>query len=133
MVNRGFAVLGDRLFMTTLDAHIMALDRKTGTRLWDVAMIYYRLGYSSTVAPQTWRRSSTTTRDHPHDTRQGGRAAARFRNGIWLAKEKDARHIAPRRMALRAVNRFRMKVRRIWDFGDKDVWPGCSWRLGPSY
>jgi alcohol dehydrogenase (cytochrome c) len=51
LVNRGFAVLGDRLFMTTLDAHIMALDRKTGTPIWDVPMIDYRLGYSSTVAP----------------------------------------------------------------------------------
>ncbi len=27
MVNRGFAVLGDRLFMTTPDAHLIALDR----------------------------------------------------------------------------------------------------------
>ena len=29
-VNRGFAVLGDRLFMTTIDAHLLALDMKTG-------------------------------------------------------------------------------------------------------
>ena len=39
MVNRGFAVSGDRLFMTTLDAHVMAIDRKTGTPIWDVPMI----------------------------------------------------------------------------------------------
>ena len=51
MVNRGFAVFGDRLFMTTLDAHVMALDRKTGTPIWDVPMADYRLGYSSTAAP----------------------------------------------------------------------------------
>ena len=51
MVNRGFAVLGDRLFMTTLDAHLMALDRKTGAPIWDVPMADYRLGYSATVAP----------------------------------------------------------------------------------
>ena len=51
MVNRGFAVFGDRLFMTTLDSHVMALDRKTGTPIWDVPMADYRLGYSSTVAP----------------------------------------------------------------------------------
>src|ERR1043166_3550906 len=30
MVNRGFAVYHDRLFMVTLDAHFVALDRKTG-------------------------------------------------------------------------------------------------------
>src|SRR6186997_1567127 len=34
MVNRGFAVFGDRLFMTTLDAHVIALDRKTGAPIW---------------------------------------------------------------------------------------------------
>ena len=51
MVNRGFAVFGDRLFMTTLDAHVVALDRKTGTPIWDVPMIDYRMGYSATAAP----------------------------------------------------------------------------------
>jgi alcohol dehydrogenase (cytochrome c) len=51
MVNRGFAVFGDRLFMTTLDAHVMAIDRKTGTPIWDVPMIDYELGYSATAAP----------------------------------------------------------------------------------
>ena len=29
-VNRGFGILGDRLYMGTLDAHLIALDRKTG-------------------------------------------------------------------------------------------------------
>src|SRR6185295_16603202 len=50
-VNRGFAVLGDRLFMTTLDAHLIALDMKTGTPLFDVELAEYKLGYSATVAP----------------------------------------------------------------------------------
>ena len=30
--NRGLAALGDRLFMGTLDAHVVALDAKTGPR-----------------------------------------------------------------------------------------------------
>ncbi len=34
-VNRGFAILGDRLFMGTLDAHLLALHRKTGRVIWD--------------------------------------------------------------------------------------------------
>jgi len=50
-VNRGFAVLGDRLFMTTLDAHLVALDMKTGTPLFDVELEDYKRGYSATVAP----------------------------------------------------------------------------------
>jgi alcohol dehydrogenase (cytochrome c) len=50
-VNRGFAALGDRLFMTTLDAHLVSLDMKTGTVLWDIEMADYKLGYAGTVAP----------------------------------------------------------------------------------
>jgi len=51
MANRGFAVHGGRLFMATLDAHVVALDLKTGKPVWDVPMIDFRLGYSSTAAP----------------------------------------------------------------------------------
>ena len=50
-VNRGFAVLGDNLFMATLDAHLVALDRKTGNVLWDVEAADYRKGYAFTLAP----------------------------------------------------------------------------------
>jgi PQQ-dependent dehydrogenase (methanol/ethanol family) len=35
-VNRGVAVLGDRIFFLTDDAHLLALDRLTGALLWDV-------------------------------------------------------------------------------------------------
>jgi alcohol dehydrogenase (cytochrome c) len=49
--NRGFGVLGDRLFMTTIDAHLLALDMKTGGVLWDVELADYKVGYSATVAP----------------------------------------------------------------------------------
>ena len=38
MVNRGFAILGDRLFMATLDAHFVALEMKTGKVIYDVEM-----------------------------------------------------------------------------------------------
>jgi len=50
-VNRGFAVLGDRLFMATLDAHLVALDMKTGVPVFDAELADYKLGYSATVAP----------------------------------------------------------------------------------
>jgi alcohol dehydrogenase (cytochrome c) len=50
-VNRGFGVLGDRLFMTTLDAHLVSLDRKTGTVLWDIELADYKIGHSATMAP----------------------------------------------------------------------------------
>jgi alcohol dehydrogenase (cytochrome c) len=50
-INRGFGVLGDRLFMGTLDAHLVALDMKTGGVLFDVALVDHTSGYSVTVAP----------------------------------------------------------------------------------
>jgi alcohol dehydrogenase (cytochrome c) len=50
-VNRGFAILGDRLFMATLDAHVIALDTRTGNLVWDVEAADYRKAYSFTVAP----------------------------------------------------------------------------------
>jgi alcohol dehydrogenase (cytochrome c) len=51
LVNRGFAIYGDRLYMATLDAHLVALDMKTGKVVWDVEMADYRQGYASTPAP----------------------------------------------------------------------------------
>ena len=51
LVNRGFAIHGDRLFMTTLDAHLVALDTRTGKAVWDVKLADYQQGYASTVAP----------------------------------------------------------------------------------
>lgn len=51
MVNRGFAILGNKLFMATLDAHLIALDAKTGNLLWDATTADYHQAYAFTVAP----------------------------------------------------------------------------------
>jgi alcohol dehydrogenase (cytochrome c) len=49
--NRGFAILGDRLFMGTLDSHLVALDRHSGKVLWDVVVDDFKIGYAVTQAP----------------------------------------------------------------------------------
>ena len=49
--NRGVAVLGDRLYMGTLDAHLVALDAKTGNVIWDAEVADEAMGYSITGAP----------------------------------------------------------------------------------
>ena len=49
--NRGVAISGDRIFMGTLDAHLVAFDRASGKVLWDVKMDEFKNGYSSTAAP----------------------------------------------------------------------------------
>jgi len=50
-VNRGFGLLGDRLFMLTLDAHLVSLNAKTGTVIWDSTLADYKIGYAATGAP----------------------------------------------------------------------------------
>ena len=49
--NRGVAILGDRVFMATLDAHVVALDAATGAELWNVELADKELAYSFTLAP----------------------------------------------------------------------------------
>src|SRR5262249_9298311 len=50
-VNRGFAALGDLLYMSTLDAHLLAFDRRSGAIVWDAVIENYKNAYSSTSAP----------------------------------------------------------------------------------
>ncbi len=50
-VNRGVGVAGDRLFMVTDHAHVIALDRHTGALLWDTEMADWRQNYNATGAP----------------------------------------------------------------------------------
>ena len=54
-VNRGFAVMGDRLLKTTLDAHIVAISMKSGALLWDTEMENFKNGYSGTPAPLAFK------------------------------------------------------------------------------
>ena len=49
--NRGVAIMGDRLYMGTLDAQLVALDAKSGKVLWAKEIADPELGYSETMAP----------------------------------------------------------------------------------
>jgi alcohol dehydrogenase (cytochrome c) len=50
-VNRGPALYEGKLFRTTLDAQVLALDAKTGKELWKSKSADYKQGYSMSVAP----------------------------------------------------------------------------------
>src|SRR5579871_5311620 len=50
-VNRGLAVLGDTLFMGTIDAHLVAIDTRTGKPVWNTALADPKAGYAITHAP----------------------------------------------------------------------------------
>ncbi len=49
--NRGVAVLGDRIFMVTDNAHLIALNRITGRPMWEVTMPDEAQHYGGTMAP----------------------------------------------------------------------------------
>jgi alcohol dehydrogenase (cytochrome c) len=50
-VNRGLAILGDTLFMGTIDAHLIAIDAKNGQPLWNTTVAEAKSGYALTHAP----------------------------------------------------------------------------------
>jgi alcohol dehydrogenase (cytochrome c) len=49
--NKGAAIYNGRLYRVTLDAHVLALDMKTGKQLWKTKFAEWKDGYSSIVAP----------------------------------------------------------------------------------
>ncbi len=49
--NRGVAVAGDRVFMETDNAHVIALNRFTGELLWDTELDDWHKNYSASSAP----------------------------------------------------------------------------------
>jgi len=50
-VNRGVGVAGDRVFMVTDHAHVIALNRFTGALVWETEMADWRQNYNATGAP----------------------------------------------------------------------------------
>src|SRR5713101_7228001 len=50
-INRGLAILGDTLFMGTIDARLIAIDAKNGKPLWNVSVARPEAGYAITHAP----------------------------------------------------------------------------------
>ena len=49
--NRGVSILGETLYMSTLDAHLVGIDARTGNLLWDSEVADHAAGYSKTAAP----------------------------------------------------------------------------------
>ncbi len=49
--NKGAAIFDGKVFRTTLDAHVIALDAKTGKEVWKVKVDEWKDGFSMTMAP----------------------------------------------------------------------------------
>jgi alcohol dehydrogenase (cytochrome c) len=50
-IQRNVAIFGDRIFAATNDAHIVAIDARTGKRVWDTTVADSKLGYGYTSGP----------------------------------------------------------------------------------
>jgi alcohol dehydrogenase (cytochrome c) len=82
-VNRGFAVLGNRLYMGTLDGYLVALDRNFGTVVWQTKVGDLKTANPITMAPLIVKNnvivgvagSDFATRGYldAYDTRTGAR------------------------------------------------------------
>lgn len=51
VVNRGVALYADKVYMATLDNHVVALDAKTGKVVWNQNIHEQDVGYAMTLAP----------------------------------------------------------------------------------
>jgi alcohol dehydrogenase (cytochrome c) len=54
-VNRGVAILDSTVYVGTLDAHLVALDARSGAVRWDVVVADNKTGHAITVAPLALR------------------------------------------------------------------------------
>ncbi len=109
--NRGVAILGQRLFVGTLDAALVALDARTGLPLWEVQLADTADGYSVTSAP-------LIVKDKVIVGISGGEYATR-----GFIDAYDARTGA-------RIWRFHT-VPGPGEFGN-DTWKGDSWKRGAS-
>ncbi|MBS1800189.1 MAG: PQQ-dependent dehydrogenase, methanol/ethanol family [Acidobacteria bacterium] len=50
-INRGVAVLGNRIYMETDNAHLLCLDARSGNLIWDVPYAFDNKNYGATSAP----------------------------------------------------------------------------------
>ncbi|HEY3453683.1 MAG TPA: PQQ-binding-like beta-propeller repeat protein [Bryobacteraceae bacterium] len=51
MVVKGLAIAGDTLFWATYDGHLIAIDAKAGTAIWNKKLVDWHQGYQLNVAP----------------------------------------------------------------------------------
>ena len=109
--NRGVAILGETLYMSTLDAHLVALDARTGNLVWNREVADHQAGYSKTAAP-------LIVKDQVVTGIAGGEYGIRGFLDSYDAETGE-------------------QVWRAWtipgpDHPDNRTWAGDSWRTGGS-
>jgi alcohol dehydrogenase (cytochrome c) len=108
-VNRGVAILGDTLFMGTIDAHLLAIDAKSGQLIWNATVADATQNYSITMVP-------LVVEDKVLIGTAGGDFATRGQIAAYDAKTG------------RELWRFHT-IPGPGEFGH-DTWLGDSWKVG---
>jgi alcohol dehydrogenase (cytochrome c) len=109
-VNRGLAILGDLLYMVTIDCNLVALDTHTGRLVWQTEIVPYKAGtYYATGAP-------LVVKDKVITGIGGGEQGVRGFLDAYDAKTGKL-------------------VWRFWTVPSKDepggdTWAGDSWKIG---
>ena len=109
--NRGVSILDETLYMSTLDAHLLAIDARTGNLVWNREVADHRAGYSKTAAP-------LVVKDQVVTGIAGGEFGIRGFLDSYNAKTGEQEW-------------------RAWtipgpDHPDNQSWAGDSWRTGGS-
>ena len=109
--NRGVAILNETLYMSTLDAHLVAIDARTGNLIWNTEVADHQAGYSKTAAP-------LIVKDQVVTGIAGGEFGIRGFLDSYDAKTGERQW-------------------RAWtipgpDHPDNQTWSGDSWRTGGS-
>ncbi|MCE2515818.1 MAG: PQQ-dependent dehydrogenase, methanol/ethanol family [Acidobacteria bacterium] len=109
--NRGVAILDETLYMSTLDAHLAAVDARTGNLRWQAEVADHRGGYSKTAAP-------LVVKDRVVTGIAGGEFGIR---GFLDAYDAES-----------GVRAWRTYTIPGPDHPDNRTWSGESWRTGGS-
>ena len=109
--NRGVAILGETLYMSTLDAHLVAIDGRSGSLRWNQEVADHRSGYSKTAAP-------LIVKDRIVTGIAGGEYGIR---GFLDAYDADT-----------GEREWRTYTIPGPDHPDNRTWAGDSWRTGGS-
>jgi alcohol dehydrogenase (cytochrome c) len=118
--NRGAALYKDKVYYTTPDAHVIALNRETGKVVWDVVLGDYKKAYTMTVAPLVVKGKVVV-----------GMSGAEYPTRLWIeALNADTGAQAWRRYTIPAPGEPGSDT---WGTQDPEAWKfggGSAWITG---
>ena len=132
-VNRGVAVAGGRVFITTLDAHIIALDARSGKALWNTRIGNPHDGLSETAAPLAWNGLVFIGSSGNEFGVRGSFSAYSQQDGTlkwrwwtvsrgWEGRYTTAAHGLPLHRDIRAERASADRLSDAWKHGGGAVW-----------